>query len=160
MTQVCEVQSTTEAGNKGAQGQLYGFTLAYTDLPSHMVIIPLAVVLVNHHTVTLASQSPRGATMFKENLQLMCCSLVCFFCAGSPVKPDPWKQCSGLNWQTVAGYYACTTPVGPEHQSSYLTTSVLLIVMRGPSNLRKALSLMIYAEYLLRLPLQTFSLVL
>lgn len=98
--------------------------------------------------------------MFKENLQMMCCSLVCFPCAGSPVEPDPWKHCSGLNWQAVAGYYPCTTAVGPEHQSSYLTHSVLLIVMRGPSNLRKELSLMIYAEYLLRLPLQPLSLLL
>lgn len=98
--------------------------------------------------------------MFKETLTLMCCSLACFPCAGSPVEPDPWKHCTGLNWQAVAGYYPCTTLVGPEHQDSYLPPSVLLIVMRGPSNLRKALSLMIYAEDLLRLPLQHFSLVL
>lgn len=98
--------------------------------------------------------------MFKEALQLMCCSLVCFPCVGSPVEPNPWKHRSGLNWQAVAGYYPRTTPVGPEHRGSYLTPSVLLIVMRGPSNLRKALSLMIYAEDLLCVPLQPFSLAL
>lgn len=61
MTQVCEVQNTTEAENKGAQRQLYGFTLGYADGLPQMVTIPLAVQLVNHHTVTLASQLPRGA---------------------------------------------------------------------------------------------------
>lgn len=48
--------------------------------------------------------------MFKEALQLMCCSLVCFPCVGSPVEPNPWKHRSGLNWQAVAGYYPRNYP--------------------------------------------------
>lgn len=67
-----------------------------------------------------------------------------------------WFELAGCRWLLSPQL----PPVGPEHRSSYLTPSVLLIVMRGPSNLRKALSLMIYAEDLLCVPLQPFSLVL
>lgn len=67
MTQVREVQNATEAESEGPQGQLYGFTLGYTDVLPQMVKIPLAILLVNHHTVTLASQLPRGADCIERN---------------------------------------------------------------------------------------------
>lgn len=82
-----------------------------TDVLPQMVTNPLTV-FVNYHTVTLASRLPRGTTMLNGlNMQLMCCELVCSPTAGSLVKADPWKHCSGLNCQALAGYYPCTTTI-------------------------------------------------